>query len=346
LMGTLDSNHGARVGRHRRHGWQHTQRAVLAVLALSTLPALPGPTLAAQDARIAPDGRAVLITGATSGIGRLTTELLAERGFFVYAGARSDADMASLSALDGVQAVRLDVTIPEQIEAAVETVRAGGRGLYGLINNAGVGTLGPVAEVRDEDLAFDLDVNVWGPVRVTRAFAPLLVASGGRIATTTSIAGLMPYPFSSPYVISKYAAEGFVDQLAAEMASLGVAVAAIEPGAYDSRIGEGMGTRLREAGYGAPGSLYEGRFEGWAESVADRSALEEPHEVAEAFYDFLTVAEPRRRWMVVPGQNEAERTLSALLQRVAELNQGDHAYSRDELVRMLDEALATVGASR
>jgi hypothetical protein len=146
-------------------------------------------------------------------------------------------------------------------------------------------------------------------------------------------------------VVSKYAAEGFVDQLAVEMAPLGVAVAAIEPGAYDSRIGEGMGSRLRDAGYGGAGSLYEGRFDGWAESVADRSALEAPHAVAEAFYDFLTAPSPRRRWMVVPGEREAELTLSSLLRQVAELNQGRHAYTRDELVQMLDAALTSVEGS-
>jgi NAD(P)-dependent dehydrogenase (short-subunit alcohol dehydrogenase family) len=299
-----------------------------------------------QAARIDPAGRAVLITRASSGIGRLTAELLARRGFYVYAGARSDADMASLNELNGVQAVRLDVTVPEQIEAAVATVRAGGRGLFALLNNAGVATLGPVTEIQDRDLAFDLDVNLWGPVRVTRAFAPLIVESKGRIATTTSIAGLVPYPFSSPYVVSKYAAEGFVDQLASELAPLGVAVAAIEPGAYDSRIGMGMAARLREAGYGGAGSLFAGRFDGWPERVADRSALTEPDDVAEAFYDFLTAPAPRRRWMVVPGKREAELTLSTLMRRVAELNRGDHAYTRDELVRMLDAALEAVNTGK
>ena len=304
------------------------------------------PVAALQSSPVEPSGRAVLVTGATSGIGRLTTELLAERGFFVYAGARSDADMADLNALDSVQAVRLDVTIPEHIDAAVETVREGGRGLYALINNAGVATLGPIAEIRDGDLAFDLDVNLWGPVRVTRAFAPMIVESGGRIATTTSIAGLVPYPLSSPYVVSKYAAEGFVDQLATEMAPLGVAVGAIEPGAYDSRIGEGMAARLADAGYGGEGSLYQGSFDGWVESLGDRSALKEPHEVAEAFYDFLTVPKPRRRWMVVPGRREAELTLSAVFARIAELNHGDHAFTRNELIQLLDEALDAVASNR
>jgi NAD(P)-dependent dehydrogenase (short-subunit alcohol dehydrogenase family) len=298
--------------------------------------------LVAQETRIDPAGRAVLITGATSGIGRLTTELLAKRGFFVYAGARSEEDMASLNAMEGVQAIRLDVTVPAQIEAAVATVRAGGRGLYALINNAGVGTLGPMSEIRDEDLDFDLRVNLWGPVRVTRAFAPMIVESKGRIATTTSIAGLVPYLLSGPYVVSKYAAEGFVDQLAVEMAPLGVAVAAIEPGAYDSHIGQGMSARLREAGYGGEGSLFKGRFDGWAESVADRSALEEPHDVAETYYEFLTAPAPRRRWMVVPGKREAQLTMTTLMRRVAEVNVGDHSYTREELVRMLDDALEAV----
>ena len=316
-----------------------------ALVPLLLEPAMPGPDRSAR-AQIRPEGRAVLITGASSGIGRLTTELLAERGFFVYAGARSDEDLAALDALENVQAVRLDVTVPADVEAALETVRAGGRGLYALVNNAGVATLGPIAEIRDEDLAFDLDVNVWGPVRVTRAFAPMIVESGGRIAVTTSIAGMVPYAFSSPYVVSKYAAEGFVDQLAVEMAPLGVAVAAIEPGAYDTRIGQGMAERLLEAGYGGEGSLYEGRFEGWAESVADRSALPRPHDVAEAYFDFLTAESPRRRWMVVPGKREAELTVSTLLRRVAEVNVGDHAYARDELVEMLDAALSAVDAGR
>ena len=93
---------------------------------------------ASQDAAPEPEARrAVLVTGASSGIGRKTAEFLAANGFFVYAGARKEKDLRELDAIENVQSIRLDVTIPEQIEAAVETVRAGGRGLYGLVNNAG-----------------------------------------------------------------------------------------------------------------------------------------------------------------------------------------------------------------
>ena len=85
--------------------------------------------------------KAVLVTGASTGIGRKITELLAARGVFVYAGARKEKDLEELDAIENVQSIRLDVTIQEDIDAAVETVTKEGRGLYGLVNNAGVGML-------------------------------------------------------------------------------------------------------------------------------------------------------------------------------------------------------------
>src|SRR5262245_37956701 len=139
----------------------------LVVLVLSAWPASeqePQPPKAATCA--------VLVTGASSGIGRKTTELLSKSGFFVYACAHKDADLQELAAIANVQAIRLDVTKPEQIEAAVKTVREAGRGLYGLVNNAGVAVLAPLIEMKEQDLAYQLDVNVFGPFRVTKAFAP------------------------------------------------------------------------------------------------------------------------------------------------------------------------------
>jgi len=121
--------------------------------------------------------RAVLVTGASTGIGRNITERLAAEGYFVFAGARKDADLAELDAIDNVKAVRLDVTSQEDIDAAVETVRDEGKGLYGLINNAGVAVVGPLSQTPDSNLHFVFDVNVGGVVRVTRAFAPMLIES-------------------------------------------------------------------------------------------------------------------------------------------------------------------------
>jgi NAD(P)-dependent dehydrogenase (short-subunit alcohol dehydrogenase family) len=140
--------------------------------------------------------KAILITGASTGIGRNLAETLAAEGYFVYAGARKQADLDALSAIDNIQGIRLDVTVQEEIDAAVETVRQAGRGLYGLVNNAGVAVVWPMIEVDEADMQFQMDVNLFGPYRVTRAFAPLIIESKGRITTTGSISGILSGTFA------------------------------------------------------------------------------------------------------------------------------------------------------
>jgi len=299
---------------------------------------LPG---AAQDeAQTTDTQKAVLITGASSGIGRRTAELLAAKGYFVYAGARKAKDMEELNALENVQAVRLDVTVPSDIAAAVKTITEAGRGLYGLINNAGVVVVAPLLEVPEEDLDFQLDVNVYGPFRVTQAFAPLIIESKGRIATTGSISGIVTWGLGGPYTMSKHAVEAYTDVLAAEMAGFGVAVSVVEPGNYKSRISTSMLERLKGKGYTAKGSRYEQLMQNLLSGPADRAKYKEPDEVAEAFLSFLTDEKPKRRYMVVPDQGEAEFTIRASLTRLVQMNEKQpYTYSRDELVEMLDEAL-------
>ena len=106
--------------------------------------------------------QAILVTGASSGIGLNIAKTLAAQGYFVYAGARKQADLDALNKIPNVQSVRLDVTKQDEIDAAVKTVRAGGKGLYGLVNNAGIVTLGPITEIDEDELAWILDVNLMG----------------------------------------------------------------------------------------------------------------------------------------------------------------------------------------
>ena len=178
---------------------------------------IPGVVIAEEVAQ-----KAVLVTGASSGSGRVIAETLAERGYFVYAGARKQADMDELNAIDNIQAVRLDVTVQSEIDAAVEKVKSEGRGLYGLVNNAGVGDLGPLIEMPESQFKFIFDVNVFGPYRVTKAFAPLIIESEGRITTIGSRAGILTRTFFGPYSMSKDAMEAFTDALAFEMEEFGV----------------------------------------------------------------------------------------------------------------------------
>jgi NAD(P)-dependent dehydrogenase (short-subunit alcohol dehydrogenase family) len=136
---------------------------------------------AAPQAVVAEQAKSILVTGASTGIGRHLAETLAADGYHVYAGARKDKDLAALTAIDNVTAVRLDVTRQDQIDAVVEMIRDKGTGLYGLVNNAGVGSAGPVLETPVENHTFIYDVNVEGVYRTTKALAPLVIESGGRM---------------------------------------------------------------------------------------------------------------------------------------------------------------------
>src|SRR5579859_4752848 len=111
----------------------------------------PAPLVSVAQSPSTATPKAVLVTGASTGIGRKITEHLAADGYFVYAGARKDADLTALGAIKNVQAIRLDVTSTEDIDSAVATVIKAGRGLYGLVNNAGVGVSGSFAEMRPEE---------------------------------------------------------------------------------------------------------------------------------------------------------------------------------------------------
>ena len=284
--------------------------------------------------------KAVLVTGASSGIGRKTAELLAANGFFVYATARKEADLKELAAIANVQAIPLDVGKQDQIDAAVQTIEKAGRGLFGLINNAGIVALAPLIEVREQDLQQQLDVNVMGPYRLTKAFAPLLIASKGRVCTTGSISGIATWPMGGPYTMSKHAVEAFTDVLALELRPFGVHVGVVEPGNYRSEIMANMQQRLRDGGYGGEGSRYRQQIQRMLTQPTDRTQYAEPDDVAKAFLTQMTAASPRQRVMVVPNLREAELTIRAALVRVVQYNaEQPFAYDRDTLVRMLDEEL-------
>jgi len=285
--------------------------------------AIAAPSIGA-DKPPAAGQKAILVTGASTGIGRKITERLAADGHFVYAGARKDKDLQELGAIKNVQAVRLDVTKPQDIAAAVETITKAGRGLYGLVNNAGVATSGSFIETREEDLDFVMDVNVYGPWRVTKAFAPLIVADKGRITTIGSISGILSSKNLGVYSMSKHAIEAFTDSLALQMAPDGVQVSVVEPGNYKSEIGRNAAARM-----------------GVESPLADRSQYKEPDEVAAAVAEALFGVNPKRRYMVVPNQQEAEITIRKAIEELAQLNEGQaYSYDRESLIKMLDEALA------
>ncbi len=305
-------------------------RLVAAVL----LAAFATPMLGAEEPASPNGSKAILVTGASSGIGRKITERLAADGYFVYATARKEEDLKALASIKNVQAVRLDVTNPAEIAAAVETISKAGRGLYGLVNNAGVATVGTVAETSPEEFDLVMNVNAYGPVRMIKAFQPMVTAQKGRIINIGSISGILGVTDLPAYCMSKHAVEALTDSLAGELAPLGVQVSVVEPGDYNSNIGKNAVARIGADSQATASPGYRRR--------AERSKYKDPDEVAAAVEQALFEPVAKRRYLVVPDQDEAEITIRKQIAQLVQLNEGQaYTYDRAALVKMLDEALAT-----
>jgi NAD(P)-dependent dehydrogenase (short-subunit alcohol dehydrogenase family) len=184
--------------------------------------------------------RAVLITGASTGIGEACVLELDRRGFRVFAGVRSDAAGKALQAKASPRLVpiSLDVTDPESIAAAAETVRnaVGEAGLAGLVNNAGIAVPGPIEALPINALRKQLEVNVIGAVAVTQAFLPLIRKAQGRVVNISSLNGALSVPFLGAYAASKFALEGLSDALRLELRRWNIHVALVEPGPINTPI--------------------------------------------------------------------------------------------------------------
>jgi NAD(P)-dependent dehydrogenase (short-subunit alcohol dehydrogenase family) len=188
------------------------------------------------------DGRtnsAVLITGASTGIGRACALHLAGAGFLVYAGVRDEGDADALArvAPDHLTPVILDVTEAATIAAAVELISLETEyPLRGLVNNAGIGISGVLEATPEDEFRRVLEINVIGLHAVTRAVLPVLRANGGRIVNVGSISSYMAAPGSSAYAASKFAVRALTDSLRIEMQPFGVSVSLVAPGAIESEM--------------------------------------------------------------------------------------------------------------
>ena len=303
-------------------------RYLIAVLVFITYNALADTSSAIADQSV--QQKNILVTGASSGIGLNITETLAKQGYFVFAGARKSSDIEALNKLHNVQAIRLDVTIQSEIDAAVDTVKQSGKPLHGLVNNAGVAVFGPLIEISEQDILFQSNVNVMGPYRMAKAFAPLLIESKGRIANISSISGLFSSAMFGPYSMTKFSVEAFSEALAQEMKKFDVKVSVIEPGNFNSSIMKNMQKRLNANKIDLSGSRYLSEYQKIARfTQVDRSRFKAPDAVAQAVMSALFDDEPLFRYLVVPNAQEAQLPIKYTLRKVAQLN-GSQAYRFDK----------------
>ena len=261
---------------------------------------------------------AVVVTGASTGIGHATALHLAGRGLRVFAGVRRQQDADALRASSpNITPLLLDVTDEAQLAGAVATVEqaVGEQGLQGLVNNAGISGGAPTEVLPLDDLRRMLEVNVVGVVATTQAFLPLLRKGKGRIVCIGSIGGRMAVPFLAAYSMSKAAVSALCDSLRGELRPWGMHVSLVEPGAIRTPIWE-KGLRdvdaSQETWPSAALALY-GDAIPRMRKITERTASHAiaPENVAKVVEHALTARRPRTRYIV-----GADARIQAIARRI------------------------------
>jgi NAD(P)-dependent dehydrogenase (short-subunit alcohol dehydrogenase family) len=254
--------------------------------------------------------RSALVTGASTGIGRATALRLDADGWRVFAGVRREEDAEALRAAgsERLTPLVLDVTDAGQIAAAAERIGretgaagedSGPGGLDGLVNNAGIGVMGPLETLPLDDFRRQIEVNLTGQVAVTQAMLPLIRRATGRVVFVSSAGGRMALPFAGPYHAAKFGLEAVADSLRQELRPWGIEVAVIEPGSIDTPIWERAVQSYEEMTARAPAAQEElyGRRLANLQEGARRTAARgiPPEKAAAAIVDALTARRPRTR---------------------------------------------------
>ena len=270
-----------------------------------------------------PDDRAVVITGASTGIGAACAKRLDEMGMRVFAGVRraEDGETLRASASARLTPLLLDVTNDQAIAAAAETVRSavGEAGLWGLVNNAGIAVPGPMEYLPPAELRHQLDVNVVAQIAVTQAFLPLIRMARGRIVNMGSISGRLATPFVGAYSASKFALEALTDVLRIELRPWGIAVVIVEPGGIATPIWDRSIARSDHLLADMPPQME--RYYGRVVPVIRRSAQRTgqrgtpPAAVADVVLRALTVPRPKTRYPVGERANLITRIVARLPDR-------------------------------
>jgi NAD(P)-dependent dehydrogenase (short-subunit alcohol dehydrogenase family) len=245
----------------------------------------------------------VFITGAAAGIGAATTRRLAEAGYRVFAGVRTETGPPA--GIPGAQPVAIDVTDPASAGNAAKAVReaVSGDGLRAVINNAGVIVQGPLELVPPEELRRQFEVNTLGPAHVIQAFLPLLRTGKGRIVNVSAPTARVPVPFMAPIGASKAALASFSDSLRIELGAWGIPVAVIEPGGTATAIFQKADAATRAALAAADQAtvaLYSDQLAAAAEAAA-RQKLGPADAVAKTIVAAVEARKPRRRYTAGPG---------------------------------------------
>jgi NAD(P)-dependent dehydrogenase (short-subunit alcohol dehydrogenase family) len=256
-----------------------------------------------------PRSKSVVVTGASSGLGRAAAIHLSELGYRVFAGVRTESSAAELSRLSPSMgeliAVMLDVTDAASIAHAGKLVerRCSDTGLWAVVNNAGISISAPLECVPMDVMRTQLETNVVGALAVSQRFLPLLRASRGRIVNISSGVGNVAPPYLGAYAASQFAKEGLSDALRRELRPLGVSVSVIQPGAVATPIWEKARKSADEILAAAPAEVvetYRARFIEFLNmnELRAQASKTTTADYANAVADALAAKRPKTRYRV------------------------------------------------
>jgi NAD(P)-dependent dehydrogenase (short-subunit alcohol dehydrogenase family) len=249
--------------------------------------------------------KVVLVTGASSGIGRSCAEYLAARGYQVYGASRSPVESS------GVHSLAMDVRDDASVRDALAAIVAREGRIDVVVNNAGIAIAGAVEDTSIEEAREQFDVNFFGVLRVCRGVLPMMREQrAGYIVNIGSIGGLVAIPYQGLYSASKFALEGFSESLRLEVGALGVRVVLIEPG--DHRTGLTANRRKTEGSQSNP-AYREGFERAVNRMAADEQGGPAPELVARLLHRIITRPRPRLRYTVGPVPERAAVWLKRLM---------------------------------
>jgi NAD(P)-dependent dehydrogenase (short-subunit alcohol dehydrogenase family) len=239
------------------------------------------------------DQKAIFITGSSSGLGRAAAKLFASKGWKVIASMRDPRKEKELGNISGVTLMALDVTDPHEIETVAEQVVASG-GVDVVFNNAGYGLAGALEGLTDDQIVRLVNTNMLGTIRTTKAFIPhFREKRAGLFINTTSLGGLMSFPFNSIYHATKWAIEGWSESMAFELNQFGIGIKTIEPGGIRTDFFTRSLDTARHPAYDA----LVNKFMGLITDPKQMETYSSPEQIAEVVYEAASDGKDQLRYV-------------------------------------------------
>ena len=241
--------------------------------------------------------KVILVTGASSGIGKSTALQLIKAGHTVYGAARRIENMNDLVQAGG-HSIAMDITKEEDIKACVEKINTEQGRIDVLVNNAGYAVYGPIENVEIDEARRQFEVNIFGLASLTQKVIPLMrTQKSGKIINVSSVGGKIYSPFGAWYHATKHALEGWSDCLRIELKAFGIDVVIIEPGAIKTEFGDVMYQPMLDRASGTPYEESVNRMAEAAMGMYERGEASPPSVIADAISKAINASKPKTRYV-------------------------------------------------